>query len=227
VKLGFSLCLVVPLLLFSQKAGKPAPVPVEEEPLHKVELRNESVTVIRLVLPPGEATQYHIHTHDRVAIQLSATSTTQQDWGKSEGSPTPVKPGDFAAMTLKGDSYTHRVHNVGKAPYEVLDIEFAQRPVNPSTETAATVAAENPSARIYNWVLAPGATTPMHTHMRPYVIVSVTALNLKMSSPDGQTATRPVGAGDFRFVNTTLTSLTHSLANMGDKPGQIVEVEMK
>src|SRR5215467_11400853 len=61
------------------------PVPVEEEPLHKVEFKNDAVTVMHLTLPPGQYTQYHIHRHDRVAVQLSATSTTQQDWKKSEG----------------------------------------------------------------------------------------------------------------------------------------------
>ena len=221
-----SLLVVLPLLLFPPKEEKP--VPVEEEPLHKVELKNESVTVMRLILPPGQYTQYHIHTHDRVAIQLSATSTSQQDWKKPEGPANPVKPGDFAAMTLQGDSYTHRVHNVGKAPYEVIDIEFAQRPTAASAELAGPVAAENPSARIYNWMLAPGASTPMHNHVRPYVIVSVTALNLQMNSSDGQTAARAVEAGGFRYVNVLPGgTLAHNLTNIGATPGQIIEVEMK
>src|SRR5262249_25820092 len=111
--------------------------------------------------------------------------------------------------------------------YEVLDIEILQRPTAPSPDVAATVAAENPSARIYNWVLAPGATAPMHTHMRSYVIVSVTALNLKMSSPDGQSASHEVEAGGFKYVDTLLGSVTHNLANIGKTPGQIVEVELK
>ena len=221
----FACMLVLPSLVFPPKADKP--VPVEEEPLHKVELKNDAVTVMRLVLQPGQYTQYHIHTHDRVAIQLSTTSTTQQDCKKQEGPANAVKPGDFAAMTLEGDSYTHRVHNVGKQPYEVLDIEFAQRPATPSPDLAGPVAAENPSARIYNWVLAPGASTPMHTHHRPYVIVSVNALNLQMNSTDGQSASRAVDAGSFRFVDATLAPITHNLSNIGTTPGQIVEVELK
>jgi quercetin dioxygenase-like cupin family protein len=222
VKLGLSSLLLLPTLLVPQQAARP--VPVEEEPLHKVEFKNETVTVMRLILPAGETTQYHIHNHDRVAVQLSSTATTQQEWNHPEGAATPVKAGDFSALTLKGSSYTHRVHNVGGAPYEVLDIEFAERPATPASEVAATVAAENPSARVYNWVLAPGATSPMHTHMRPYVIVSVTALTLKMTSPDGQTAAHEVGAGDFRFVPAPVT---HNLSNIGKAPGQIIEVELK
>jgi len=226
VKLYLSCSVALYLLAFPPKADKP--VPVEEEPLHKVELKNDAITVLHLTLPPGQYTQYHIHKHDRVAIQLSRTSTSQQDWGKAEGAANPVAPGEFAAMTLQGDSYTHRVHNVGKQPYEVLDIEFAERPTTPSTDLAGPVAAENPSARIYNWVLPAGATAPMHKHVRPYVIVSVTALNLQMSSPDGQAAAHAVGAGDFRYIDIPPGgSLTHNLANIGTTPGQIVEVELK
>lgn len=209
-------------------AASDKPVPVEEEPLHKVEFKNEVVTVLRLTLPPGQYTQYHIHKHDRVAVQLSATSTSQQDWGKTEAAANAVKPGDFAAMTLQGDSYTHRVHNAGKEPYEVIDIEFAQRPATPSADLAGPVAAENPSARIYNWPLAPGASTPMHKHTRPYVIVSVTALNLQMNSPDGKSMAHAVAAGSFHYVEIPASgSLTHNLANAGTAPGQIVEVELK
>jgi len=224
VKIGVVSFLVLSFMLIAQQSKLPAPVPVEEEPLHKVEFKNDAVTVMHLVLPPGQSTLFHTHTHDRVAIGLSATSITQQKINEPEGPETPTKPGDVSALTLDGASFTHRVHNVGKTPYDVLDIEPAQRPKIPSPDVAATVAVETPSARVYNWVLAPGATSPMHTHMRPYVIVSVTAMNLKMTSPDGQAASHEVGAGDFRWVDARIT---HNLANIGTSPGQIIEVELK
>jgi len=222
VKLPIATLLAL-ALSFPQGADKP--VPVEQEPLHKVVFQNEAVTVMHLTLPSGQRTQYHIHTHDRVAIMLSETSTTNQNFAdKKESEPRPAKAGDFVALTLNGTSETHRVHNVGKNPYDVLDIEPAVRPETPSPDIAATVAAENASARVYNWVLAPGATSPMHTHMRPYVIVSITDMNLKMSSPDGQTATHEVGVADFRYVDA---KITHNLSNVGATPGQIIEVELK
>lgn len=226
MKPSLALLFGLSLMVVTQQTEKP--VPVEQEPLHKVELKNDAVTVMHLTLPPGQYTKYHIHTHDRVAVQVSATSTSQQEWEKPETTANAVKPGEFAAMTLQGYSYTHRVHNVGEAPYEVIDIEFAKRPDNPSAELAGTVAAENPSARIYNWPLAPGASTPMHKHVRPYVIVSVTAMQLRMSSPDGQSSGHAVGAGNFHYVEMPPAgSLTHSLTNAGGAPGQIVEVELK
>jgi quercetin dioxygenase-like cupin family protein len=224
MKLSLCGALVVPVLLLSPQTDKNAPVPVEEEPLHKVVFQNEAVTIMHLILPPGKRTLYHIHTHDRVAIDLSSTVTTNQEWNHAEGSPSPTKPGEVGALTLTGASYTHRVHNVGKVPYDVLDIEPAARPDAPSPDVAAPVAAETPSARVYKWDLAPGATSPMHTHMRPYIIVSVTGMNLKMTAPDGQTGAHEVSAGDFKYVDA---HVTHNLSNIGTTQGQIIEVELK
>jgi len=64
----------------------------------------------------------------------------------------------------------------------------------------------------------------MHTHTRPYIIISITALNLKMSSPDGQSGSHQVKAGEFHFVEG---KVTHNLSNVCANPGQIVEVELK
>jgi len=199
-------------------------VPVEDEPFHKVVFKNDAITILHVVIPPGATTQYHTHSHDRIAVALSATSTTNQKMNEPESAASPTKPGDISALTLTDASYTHRVHNVGKVPYEVLDLEPTVRPATPSSDIAGTVAAETPSARVYNWPLAPGATTPVHTHSRPYVIISISAFNLKMSSPDGQSAGHPVSAGDFHFVDV---KITHTLSNPGTTPGQIVEVELK
>src|SRR6267142_4959173 len=165
VKTCSALIFSLSTLFAAQEAS--APVPVENEPLHHVVLKNESVVVIHLTLPPGERTLYHTHSHDRIAVPLSITSITQQVLNGKEGPPSASDPGTFSALTLAGSSYTHRVHNVGSVPYDVLDVEILERPRTPSALAAAAVAAENPSARIYNWVLAPSAASAMHTHIRP------------------------------------------------------------
>jgi hypothetical protein len=161
--------------------------------------------MIHVALPLGERTLYHSHTRDRIAIDLSAASIKQQKMNEPEGPATPTKPGNISALTLTDASYTHRVHNVGTAPYEVLDIEPDHRPTIPSPEAAAPVAAENPSARVYSWVLAPGASSPMHTHMRPYIVVSVTPMNAPWAVERNRRASVPdIAAGmATRFSPTT------------------------
>src|SRR5271169_25766 len=79
-----------------------APVLVENEPLHHVVLKNESIVVLHLTLPPGE------------------------------GAPSEAQPGNISVYTLAGSSFTHRVHNIGLAPFDVLDVELLARPGTPS-----------------------------------------------------------------------------------------------
>jgi len=222
MKTHLALFFFLSCIFASQEAS--APVPVENEPLHHVALKNESVVVLHLTLPPGERTLYHTHSHDRVAVNLSSTSITQQTLDEKEGPPSATEPGGFAVYTLVGSSFTHRVHNIGSVPFDVLDVELLERPGTPSSSVADAVAGENPSARVYNWVLAPGSVSVMHTHLRPYLIVSPKGFILKMTTPDGQSTAHEVKPGDFHWVNA---KVTHSLGNAGGTEGQIVEIELK
>lgn len=122
MKHHLALFLILSCMFASQEAS--APVLVENEPLHHVVLKNESVLVLHLTLPPGERTLFHTHTHDRVAVNLSSTSITQQTPNEEEGPPSPTKPGNITVYNLAGNSFTHRVHNIGSVPFDVLDVEL-------------------------------------------------------------------------------------------------------
>jgi quercetin dioxygenase-like cupin family protein len=225
--LGVAALLVsIPVIGLAAQNPVPAnegPVPVEQEPHHHVVFKNSDVLVIHVILPPGERTLYHTHTRDRVSVTLTSTSIAQQELGKPEGPARPTHPGDVYAGALTGP-YTHRLRNLGPNTFEVIDVEFYHRPAHPSPHVAGPVAAENPSARVYKWTLAPGASTPTHTHVRPYLIVAVTPMLLKMTAPGGASTTHEVKAGDFHWIDT---KVTHSLTNAGAAPGQIVEIELK
>jgi len=211
------------LTLFATQEAS-APVPVEQEPHHHLVLKNDNLLVLRVILQPGESSVYHVHSVDDVAVWLGNTSSAQQLPNEPESAPVEQKPGNVTLRTLRETPFTHRVHNVGKGLFEVLDVEILQRPEHPSSAVAGPVAGENPSARVYKWTLAPGGATPMHTHERPYLIVAATGFNLKMTAPDGQSATHEIKPGDFHWVTS---KVTHSLTNAGTGEGQIVEIELK
>ncbi len=212
------------LLAARQSSQDASPVPVDQEPHHPTVFKNDSVLVTRVTLPEGERTLYHIHSHDRVSIELSTSNISQQRLDEPEGPSTRVKPGDLSAPADGTTPWIHRVHNLGPGTFDVLDIEILRRPQQPSASEAAPVAIENPSARVYKWILAPGASSVMHTHTRPYLIVAVTSMSLKMSAPDGQSPTHEVRTGDVHWIDAIVT---HSLSNEGTTEGQIVEVELK
>jgi quercetin dioxygenase-like cupin family protein len=224
----FALLFFLISLLAVQKPLKQsfeeAPVPVDQEPRHHTVLKNDSVLVMRVTLKEGERTLYHIHAHDRVAVELSNCSISQQNLNEPEDPSTPTRPGDLSAPAAGATPLIHRVHNFGPGTFEVLDVEFLQRPQQPSSAEAAPVAIENPSARVYRWIVAPGATSAMHTHARPYLIIAVTKMPLKMTAPDGQSSSHEVQPGDFHWIESRVT---HSLTNEGTTEGQIVEVELK
>ncbi len=211
------------LTLFATQEAS-APVPVEQEPHHHLVLKNDNLLVLRVILQPGESSLYHVHSVDDVAVWLGNTSSAQQLPNEPESAPVEQKPGNVTLRTLRETPFTHRVHNVGKGLFDVLDVEILQRPEHPSSAVVGPVAGENPSARVYKWTLAPGGATPMHTHERPYLIVAATGFNLKMTAPDGQSATHEIKPGDFHWVTS---KVTHSLANAGTGEGQIVEIELK
>jgi quercetin dioxygenase-like cupin family protein len=217
--IGVLVVFVFSGMLLSQQS----PVPVEQEPHHRIILKNDSVMVMHVTLAPGESTLFHTHSHDRVAIELSNATITQQKPNETEGAPEPRKPGDVTASAAD-TPYTHRVRNVGSGVFEVLDVELLQRPRQPAGNAASTVVAENPSARVYKWTLAPGAVSAMHTHDRPYLIISAAPLVLKMTDPEGKSSSHEVKAGDIHWIDA---KVTHSLANEGTAEGQIVEVELK
>jgi quercetin dioxygenase-like cupin family protein len=215
-------CLLRPMLLptlLLTVSAQQAPVAVEKEPLHHVVIQNEDVIVMRVTVPPGERTLYHIHPRDRAGVQLTANTVTQQPFGQAEPPPETRPVGDLFALADADKPMAHRVHNVGTTSMDVIDVA-----ATPSPSAAGPVAAENPSARIYKWEIAPGKATAMHTHTRPYLIVAVTPMQLKMTAPDGQFRAEQVKAGDLHWVPVPVT---HTLANEGSAAGTIVEFELK
>jgi quercetin dioxygenase-like cupin family protein len=217
-------CCAVVLAFAGWAGAQQAPVPVEQEPHHHVVLKNDSVLVTHVVIPPGEVTLFHTHSYDRAAIHLTNNMVSFQQPDQPESEQMPAKIGEISASTRQGNPLTHRVRNAGPGPFEVIDVEFLHRPSQAATTSAAAIAAENPSARIYNWVLAPGASSAQHTHDRPYLVIAATTMQLKMTGPDGKTSTHEVKAGDVHWVDS---KVTHTLANDGATEGQIVELELK
>ena len=214
-------------LIFTLALGLNAqttPVPVEQEPHHHVVLKNDSVLVMRVTLPAGETTLYHTHSNDRAAVHLTANTVSFQLPDQAESPTQESEIGEISASARQGKPYTHRVHNIGLGTFEVIDVEFLQRPKDASSKPAAAVAAENPSARIYNWKLAPGSSSAQHTHARPYLIIAARAMPLTMTAPDGKSLSEEVKPGDFHWIDS---KVTHTLTNDGGFEGQIVEIELK
>jgi hypothetical protein len=202
-----------------------APVPVEEEPRHKTVLLNEYVQAFRVTLEPGESTLMHIHAHADAAVRLSTAKVAQQTPGQPLGAPEEKETGFCSARENEPTPLVHRVENVGKTVFDVLDVQVLARPEGPATAALSLPSAENARMRVYRYDLSPnGGSSTQHSHARPYLIVAATDVDLRMTAPDGKAFEHPIKSGDMHWVDT---AVTHTLTNKGDRPGILVEIELK
>lgn len=199
-------------------------VAVQDEPYHRLVLRNDFVLVLHVTIPAGRSTQWHTHAHDGAAVRLTDASVAYGLPGQPPGPPSPVRPGDVSASQHARQPLTHRVINAGSTTFEVIDVELLKRPEGAATPPLAPPAAENESARVYRWPLAAGASTPQHSHERPYLIIAATPMQLGMKAPDGASMEHPIAAGDLHWIDARVT---HTLTNRGTDAGVVVEVELK
>lgn len=205
-------------------SGQDAPVPVEKEPHHKSVFQNDYVQAFRVQIDPGQATLMHVHAHDDGAVRLKDSTFATDVQGQPPGKPEEAHPGGVSARNNEPTPLIHRVRNVGTTQFDVIDVQVLGRPPGAASEPVATPAAENAKMRVYRWDLAPGTTSPTHTHKRPYLIIAATDANLKMTSPDGRSMEHPIKAGDMHWVDT---EVTHSLGNTGTENAVMVEFELK
>jgi quercetin dioxygenase-like cupin family protein len=199
-------------------------VPVEEEPYHKTVFKNDYVQAFRVTLEPGKTTLMHTHAHADAAVRLSTATVAADSPGEPIGPPEPVTPGFVSARENEPVPTTHRVHNIGKTVFDVIDVQVLKRPPGPAAEAISPPAAENSRMRLYRYELEPNAASARHSHTRPYLLVAVTDVALRMTSPDGASMEHPVKAGDMHWVDT---AVTHTLANRGTEKAILVEFELE
>jgi len=204
-------------------SGQDAPVPVEEEPLHRTVLKNRYIQVFRIALPAGERTLMHIHARDDAAVRLSEATVTSQAAGQPMGAPETAHPGMVSARQNEPRPLTHLVQNVGTTTFHVMDVQILERPEGPLVPAIFEPAAENPQMRVYRYELAPGAVSDRHTHERPYLLIAATRADIQQVSPASSTVRR-WSAGEFEWVEATVT---HSLRNGGRDPAILIEFELK
>ena len=128
----FHAVLFLSAVLSSHAADQP--LPVRDEPYHKVILENDYVRVIDVQIPPGQTTLYHTHDVASVIVYLTKSTNASQTWGDTTGVLTPrtTAPGDSRYANYDEKALSHRVTNTGTNLFRVLDIELV-RPV-PASE---------------------------------------------------------------------------------------------
>lgn len=194
---GILLALILP-----SHAAEP-PLPVRDEPHHKVVLENEHVRVIDVQIPAGKTTLYHVHNVPSVIVYLTKSTNTSQTWGESATTPRQVSPGESRYAAYDEKPLAHRVTNTGTGPFRVLDIELIRRlPTAGSLPPAASLAVELrwEEARVRSSVikLEAGARCTVPPGASPYLLI-VTSGAMTTHATKLSPASRELPTQDFVF----------------------------
>jgi hypothetical protein len=158
----------------------PAPVPIENEPRHRLEFENDLVRLFNVYLPPGDVSLLHTHAHDTITVELSADAFwTESEIGERRESTSRV--GRVTSNTdYSKEPRSHRVGNGGKTPFHELCLEMMKAPGPGGSSkdklldgdmSRFSKVLDNAYAIVYRIRLAPGESTGKHVYRRPALMI--------------------------------------------------------
>ncbi len=215
--------------LFSTLCSSPMlraeePVPIEEEPQHKLRFENSHVRFFDVRLPPGYRGVMHIHHHDGVFVNIEASATEAEDWGKAPVTRPGRTPGESYFIGYGTRPKAHRVSNAGVGIYHVIDTEILAGcgGAAPADDSAAgPVVTDNPRVRVSRIELEPGASTTLHGPCG--MLVAVTRALITIDAPGGteRIALDPAG---FKWRDSRQAM---TLTNVGQTPLLAIDILVK
>lgn len=120
--------IVLLLLLNTARVFAQAPVPMHEEPRHRLVLTHQQVRMMDVKIRPGDTTLFHVHDVPALCIAVSVAPVDIQllneKWGGAHPAADPGRtPGDVNVDTsYVRQPITHRVTNVGSQLFNLIAI---------------------------------------------------------------------------------------------------------
>ncbi len=188
------------LLVITSRVSAQVPVPMHEEPRHRVVLSHQEVRVMDVKIRPGDTTLFHVHDVPALYVAVSTAPVDIQLLGKAWGGTHPAadpgrKPGDVNVDTsYVRQPVTHRVTNVGSKLFNLIAI------TNSNVSPGDSGASEIPGVlEIQNrWFTQSRARPAAGAALRWYSAASPTIIVQPMPG----TATILMESGEKRVLNT-------------------------
>ncbi len=211
----------------AQDGGGDSAVGIEQEPRHKLVLNTPLLRAFDAVLQPGDTTLYHQHERDSVYVSIVGSDTQSQEPGKATETRAPNEPGKVWFRDNAKTPLVHKVSNIGKTAYRVIDIEAMagaseREPLAPLPQAYQPVL-ENDRVRVSRLVLAPGGQTELRPMPRPRLLVVVRASRMLIDWKPNHTLFDP-DPGDLHFMDRPGEQ---KISNNGDQTLELVQVELK
>jgi hypothetical protein len=219
------------VLLQPVSAQEDRGVPILSASYHLPVFRNEYVTLLKVFVPPGKTTGYHIHTSDSVSVNIEPADMTNQPLGApAAGPPQRGEAGraNFAAYTKDGPR-THKATNVGATPFHNISLIFNSAQPYRFTPLARngpgyTQIMDNDRARAWRLVLEPGQAAPAITQAAPGVRIVIAGSELAESVPGQPDRAMSPRTGEFFWQDA---GATRTVRNTGKTRLDLVEFELK
>lgn len=211
-------------LLLLAAARAEDPVPIDQEPQHKLKFQNAHVRFFDVALPQGYRGVMHIHQYDGVFVNIEPSDTEAEDWGNPPQVRPPRQPGETYFINYTVKPKAHKVSNVGTGVYHVTDTEILSGCGStsiPDDALAGPVIVENKRVRVTRVELAPGARTTLHGPCGMLVSVSGGTLNATLAGSNDRITFAPAGFVWREGLQPT------TLQNAGDETFHGVDILVK
>lgn len=203
------------------------PVPVHEEPRHRLAYENALVRVLDVRVGPGDTTLYHVHADHMFSVVIAAART----WEQFQSRPASPPSADLSAGQVLDNSaatlpYTHRVGNVDTVGFHYV-VGVLRAPSGIASPalvptTGLTLERETQGGRVYRARLAPGEATPAHRHAQPGLTVQVGIGSLRLEGTAPQAAHPDPGSGAWWW---RAAGTQHVVRNSGATVVEVVEID--
>ncbi len=204
-----------------------AQVPVSKEPRHHVVFENEKVRILNVLIPPGDTTQYHVHSTPSVFILFTKTRTGSQLLNNEARYSTSAAGNVYFENLNAPHTRIHRVWNTDTAVFHVMDIELlTKKPdskLEPLTIANARLRFDTPWVKAYKVTLAVNEALDIKKQASDFIAVAIDNAKIKLSQ-NGKETTSFLKPGQFYWISA---NQVFSLINSSDAPAHFVLLDVK
>ena len=208
-------CLLYSLHIMAQ-------VPVSQEPRHHLVFENGKVRILNVLVPPGDTTQYHVHSTPSVFICFTKTRTGSQRKNQQAEFSTSVAGNIWFEDLSEPHTKVHRVWNMDTSVFHVMDVELLSKnmrsvKISPAIPNAQ-IQIDTSSTRTYTIHLAKKESVNIVGQPYDFILVATNDSKIKLVE-NSKEITSFIKAGWFYWINAydkiSFFNLGDSNANFG------------
>ena len=110
-------------LLIAAVLLEQAPIPVEQEPRHKVVYADARLRILDVTIPFGETTLDHAHRYDLATVCVECADTQSREPGGDWGPVRRRERGSWQVTEYRGHPGAHAVRTIAPGSYHLIAVE--------------------------------------------------------------------------------------------------------